>query len=239
MEHSILVVDDDVDITSNVRDILTEFGYRTDVAHDGASALKLVRKKTYDVALLDFKMPDMDGATLFEKIREIQPSLVAIMVTAYAGSDGVQRARDAGTWQVLRKPVDLPQLLGLIKEATQKPVVLIVDDDNDFCENLWQILLEKGYRAAIANNQQQAQSLLEVQQFDVVLLDLLLGESLSTDVFQSLRKLSRQPATMVITGDRSKSEAAEQMIEQGADCLHFKPLDMQSLLEKLDSLVQG
>ena len=240
MDHkSILVVDDDVDISANIRDILTDFGYRADVAHNGATALNLVKKKPYDVALLDFKMPDMDGAALYEKIRKIQPSIVAIMVTAYAGSDGVQRAMDAGTWHVLRKPVDMAILMEFVEAATLQPVVLLVDDDEEFCRNVWQILRERGYRVAIANCQQEAQTQLKTQQFDIVLLDLLLGQSLSTDVFASLSEMDRPPATVVITGSREQTGVAEQMIRQGANCLQYKPLDMDALMEKLDSLVQG
>ncbi len=116
-ETSILVVDDDSDIAINMVDLLTDLGYRTDLAHDGHSALKLVENNIYDLALLDFKMPDMDGAVLYERIKKLQPSLVAILVTAYAGSDGVERAKCAGALHVLRKPIDIDELLRLIQEA--------------------------------------------------------------------------------------------------------------------------
>lgn len=116
---SVLIVDDDDDIRSNVRDILEDLGYRTDEAHDGPSALRLVEERSYDVALLDFKMPGMDGATLYREIKKLRPEIVAIMVTAYAGSDGAQKAKDAGTWRVLPKPVDIPSLLSLVAHAAQ------------------------------------------------------------------------------------------------------------------------
>lgn len=117
---SILVVDDDADITCNVLDILTDLGYDADSAHDGESALQLVRGKAYDVAVLDFKMPDMDGATLYKHIKLLSPETVGIMVTAYANRDGVERAKEAGVRQVLRKPVDPRTLLSGIDEATQR-----------------------------------------------------------------------------------------------------------------------
>jgi len=120
MSHAgpaILIVDDDPDIAISVSDVLTDMGYQTDIAGDGQSALDLVRNRSYDVALLDFKMPEMDGVALYQQIQKLRPTIVAIMVTAYAGSDGVNRARNAGTWKVLRKPVDLDTLLGLIEEA--------------------------------------------------------------------------------------------------------------------------
>lgn len=114
---SILIVDDDRDIATNMSDILSDMGYQTDVANDGESALGLIRLNRYDVALLDFKMPGMDGAALYEEIKKLRPELVAIMVTAYAGSDGIERAETAGTWQVMRKPVNFEKLLGFIEEA--------------------------------------------------------------------------------------------------------------------------
>ena len=116
-ETSILIVDDDPDIAINMADVLADLGYRTDIANDGQSAMRLVENNSYKIALLDFKMPDIDGAALYEEIKKRQPALVAIMVTAYAGSDGVERAKSAGTWQVLRKPIDLERLLRLIQEV--------------------------------------------------------------------------------------------------------------------------
>lgn len=117
---SVLVVDDDTDIVANMRDILAENGYRADAAHDGAAALELVRHAEYRMALLDYQMPDMDGATLFNRIRMIQPQLRAIMVTADAASDGVARAEDAGTWRVLQKPIDMGELLGMLDQALEE-----------------------------------------------------------------------------------------------------------------------
>ena len=119
MNASILIVDDDQDIAINMSDVLNDLGYEADIANDGSSALKLARSKQYDVALLDFKMPDMDGAELYARMKKLQPSVVAIMVTAYAESDGVDRALSAGTWQVLRKPIDFDKLLGFIQEAAR------------------------------------------------------------------------------------------------------------------------
>jgi CheY-like chemotaxis protein len=122
--YRILIVDDDKDILANLSDILTDLGYETDTAVCGEDAIGKVEQFCpnqtecrYDLCLLDFKMPGIDGVELYEKILEYNPQLRAIMVTAYAGDDGVQRAVAAGTWQVLRKPVDISQLLSTIAEA--------------------------------------------------------------------------------------------------------------------------
>ncbi len=125
----ILIVDDDPDILANIADILTDAGYAPVTACDGTSALELVEECCceagqcgFDLALLDFKMPDMDGAELFQHIHAQCPESRAIMITAYAGDDGVRRALEAGTWKVLRKPVDVPALLEMISEAVTQQV---------------------------------------------------------------------------------------------------------------------
>ncbi len=119
----ILIVDDDPDIVANLSDILTDIGHRTVTACNGSRALEQIKSNCnsddcrFDLCLLDFKMPGMDGIELYEKIRQKIPSLRAIMITAYAGDDGVARALQAGTWRVIRKPVDVKVLLGMIDEA--------------------------------------------------------------------------------------------------------------------------
>ena len=130
---SILLVDDDEDICENMADIFTDLGYDVDVAHEGRTALELVRGRPYDVALLDLKMPGMDGVTLYREIKKVQAGMVAFLVTAYAGASTAEEAVAAGMWQVLPKPVDLPRLLRLIAEVLERPLVLVVDDDEDLC----------------------------------------------------------------------------------------------------------
>src|SRR6185437_1066779 len=137
---SILVVDDEDDTCRNLSDILTDLGYQVDTALDGFTALELVRKKPYDVALLDLKMPGMDGLTLYRELKKIRSGTVAIVVTAYASGDTTREALAAGAWQVLPKPVDFPRLLGLVNEALDQPMVMVVDDDHDLCANLWDLL---------------------------------------------------------------------------------------------------
>lgn len=123
-KYRILIVDDDEDILANLADILSDLGYQTDTAKSGEDAIGKVEHLCpnqdechYDLCLLDFKMPGIDGVELYEKILDFNPKLRAIMITAYAGDDGIQRAIDAGTWKVLRKPVDIENLLVVIKEA--------------------------------------------------------------------------------------------------------------------------
>lgn len=121
--YRILIVDDDLDILANLSDILTELGYDIITAASGQEALERLSEadaedtQQLDLCLLDFKMPGMDGVELLEKIHERRPDVPAIMVTAYAGEDGDRRALEAGTWKVMRKPVDVRLLIGMIGQA--------------------------------------------------------------------------------------------------------------------------
>ncbi|MGH7225420.1 MAG: response regulator, partial [Gemmataceae bacterium] len=180
---SILVVDDEVDTCRNLSDILSDLGYQVDTAHDGFAALELVGKKAYDIALLDLKMPGMDGLTLYREMRKLRSSTVAIVVTAYASKATAEEALSAGAWQVLAKPVDFARLLPLVGEALEQPLVLVVEDDPDLCANLWDLLRERGYRVAIAHDEEEAARLLQVHDFRLVLIDMKLPRGDGNSVF--------------------------------------------------------
>ena len=132
--HRILIVDDEADTCANLADIFTDLGYQVDTAHDGFAALELVKRSAYDIALLDLRMPGMDGVELYRRIREISAGTVAIVVTAYASSDTAKSARQAGAWQILPKPVNIGALLSLVGDALDTPLILVVDDDEDIHE---------------------------------------------------------------------------------------------------------
>jgi CheY-like chemotaxis protein len=236
---SVLVVDDDPDTCRNLADILSDLDYHVDTANDGLTALRLVRERPYDVALLDYKMPGMDGLTLYREIKKLRSGTVAIVVTAYAGSGTTEEALQAGAWQVLSKPVDFPRLLGLVSEAVDQPLVLLVDDDPDLCANLWDLFRDRGYRVSIAHDQPQAATYLRDGSFTVVLIDMKLPSGDGRSVFQLVRKANPQARTIVITGHRSElDQAVQQIVDAGADAVCYKPFDVPGLLDTLDRLAK-
>lgn len=228
-EKTVLIVDDDEDICCNVRDILEDLGYRADTAHDGPSALRLVQEKSYDVALLDFKMPGMDGATLYKNIKRMRPETVAIMVTAYAGDDGIERARDAGTWRVLRKPVRMDELLQLVDKAAQDPVVLVVDDDPDFCDNLWQLLRQRELRVRIAHSEAEGTQQAELDSLQGAIVDLRLGHGDGRNVIATIRAKHPHAKVILVTGQ------PEPLPETKADLVIKKPIDVSLLLDQFET----
>ena len=234
---SILVVDDEVDTCRNLSDILTDLGYIVDIAHEGLTALAMVRQKPYDVALLDLKMPGMDGLTLYREIKKLRAETVAIVVTAYAGGDTKAEALAAGAWQVLSKPVDFPKLLGLVDEALGQPLVMVIDDDHDLCANLWDLLRERGYRVCIAHDEKEAVERLKGREFKIVLIDMKLPDGDGSTVFRLVRQTNPQARTVVITGHRSEmDQLVKQVMDEGADAVCYKPFDVPRLLTTLQHL---
>ncbi len=235
----ILVVDDDVDTCRNLSDILTDLGYRVTTAHDGPEALELVRRQPFEVALLDFKMPGMDGLTLYREIKKVRAGTVAIIVSAFASETTRQEALAAGAWQVLAKPVDFPRLLGLLEEAVEQPLVLVVDDDHDLCQTLWDLLRERGFRVSLAHDERAAMAALSDQPPQVVLIDMKLPDGDGTSVFRQVRASDSRARTVLITGLRSEMEQAiEQVLKEGADAVCYKPFDVPRLLGVLEQLTR-
>lgn len=114
--RTLLVVDDDVDTAETLSQVLTAAGASVSVAHDGSSALELVRRERPHIAILDVGMPGMDGYELARRVQAEfggeRPKLVAL--TGWGRDGDRQRTRDAGFDLHLLKPVDLPALLGAL-----------------------------------------------------------------------------------------------------------------------------
>ena len=235
----ILIVDDEADTCANLSDILTDLGYQVDTANDGFAALELVKKNDYDIALLDLRMPGMDGVELYRRIREVSAGTVAIVVTAYASSDTAKSARAAGAWQILPKPVNIGSLLNLVSEALDNPLILVVDDDRDLCENLWDVMRDRGYRVHLAHDVTDAERAVQHHDFQVVLIDMKLPSGDGGQVLRLLRQKDPKARTVIITGFASEMDTrVQQALAAGANAVCYKPFDVEKLLGTVHDLCE-
>ena len=235
----ILIVDDEQDTCANLSDILTDLGYQVDTANDGFAALELVKKNNYDIALLDLRMPGMDGVELYRRIREVSAGTVAIVVTAYASSDTAKSARAAGAWQILSKPVNIGNLLNLVSEALDTPLILVVDDDRDLCENLWDVMRDRGYRIHLAHDVVDAERAVQHHDFQVVLIDMKLPSGDGGQVLRLLRQKDPKARTVIITGFASETDTrVQQALAAGANAVCYKPFDVEKLLGTVHDLCE-
>src|ERR1700691_658817 len=110
VDTNILLVDDDQDSCAWLSGIFTNRGYSVDMAYDGPSALELSRQNRYRLALLDYIMPGIDGLELCRRLKNSQPSVVVVLMTAFTSivTKGVEV--EAGVRCSLQKPVDFAVL---------------------------------------------------------------------------------------------------------------------------------
>jgi excisionase family DNA binding protein len=101
---SILVVDDEPLVLELFRETLEEQGYTTTTVDNGADAIELIKNEDFDLVFLDLKIPGMDGAELFRRIRKITPALPVVIITAYPESEAMSRALIHGPLSIMQKP---------------------------------------------------------------------------------------------------------------------------------------
>jgi len=117
---SILVVDDETIVRESLGGWFRDDGYRVDTAESASEALKLAAERPYDVALIDIKMPRMDGLELQARLLEAMPDITPIIMTAYASVETAVRALKAGAYDYIVKPFDPDELLHLIQRVEKQ-----------------------------------------------------------------------------------------------------------------------
>src|SRR5436190_9085261 len=115
--HSILIVDDESSIRQSLRGVLEDEGYKTSVAESGEACLEVLRKRRFDVVLLDVWLPGMDGLETLEKIRESENAPEVIMISGHGTIETAVRATKLGAYDFLEKPLSVDKTLILLKNA--------------------------------------------------------------------------------------------------------------------------
>lgn len=118
MTKRILIVDDEESIVESLSLILKHANYSVDSCYDGVTALKKFAAENYDLILLDIKMPKMDGMEVLERIIEINPDQLVIMISGHGNIETAVEATKKGAYYFLEKPLpDIPELLITLRNA--------------------------------------------------------------------------------------------------------------------------
>lgn len=120
MSQSILIVDDEPNVRLNYRMALETEGYTVVEADGGAKALLELARHDFDLALLDLRMPEMDGLALLSEMRGRGLRTPAVMITAHGDVPHVVRAMQLGAIDFLQKPLTPPQLRGIVREVIER-----------------------------------------------------------------------------------------------------------------------
>jgi len=117
---TVLIVDDDVSLSKTLSDILRAEGYAPVTAGEGETALGRVEEEKPLVAVIDLRLPDMDGLRVMEEIKKRSPCTECIVLTGYASQASAIEAINLGAYSYVQKPYDVQQLLVTIRRAWEK-----------------------------------------------------------------------------------------------------------------------
>ncbi len=137
MSTQILIIDDEPSVCYSFRRLLSNSGYSIDSANNGAQALKILARKSYDLIILDIRLPDISGLDLLPKIKALDSKAVVLVITAFGTTETAIEAIKLGAYDYILKPFDVPAMRKLINEAIEcshlmRTEVLIEKIDSDF-----------------------------------------------------------------------------------------------------------
>ncbi len=116
----ILIVDDDENIRKVLKAILEEEGYTVDEAENANKAIEKTKRKVYNLALIDIRLPDMEGIELLTKMKDTLPRMRKIIITGYPTLQNAIEAVNRGADAYILKPFDMDKVLAAIKEQLKK-----------------------------------------------------------------------------------------------------------------------
>jgi DNA-binding NtrC family response regulator len=124
----VLAVDDEEVVCESIRRVLTAEGYHVSTTTSSVEGVELLRKESFDLLLLDIKMPEMDGIEVLRRARDVSPDTEVIIVTGYATIDTAVEAIKLGAFDYLEKPVSPPQLLVAAARALERKHLVNLTD---------------------------------------------------------------------------------------------------------------
>ncbi|MFA6362264.1 response regulator [Methanoregula sp.] len=238
----ILIVDDDESMNKTMALVLKRKGYDVAVSLSGLDAIGKVRAQPFDIIFMDIKMPVMDGVETFEKIREIRPDAVVMMMTAYSVEDLIQKALREGAYGIIYKPLDIEKTLAAIEEVKRKNegmLIMVVDDDSGTTSSLRVILENKGHRIGIASTGEQALKMAQEKLHDIIFIDMKLPTINGLQTYLALKKIHPGVIAVMITAYRNEmASLTDAAMKESAYSVLYKPFDMESLLKIVNDIEQ-
>ena len=263
----VLIIDDDEVLLETACDTLTALGTNPQIAESEDTALtKLVAKKeagkSYDVIILDWKMPGTDGVELTKKIREIAGNDISILlVSAYDWTQIEENAKHAGIDGFISKPLfrsslfkKISEVLGLEQNAASQEEnnsdlqgmnILVAEDMDVNWEIISTLLGMYGINSRRAENGRVAVEMLkniQPAEYDVVFMDIQMPEMNGLEATRRIRKLENPYAAgipiIAMTADAFSENVAE-CLEAGMNSHIAKPIDINNVIKELKKIRQA
>ncbi len=233
---AILIVDDHPGICQTLQDILETEGYAAYVAHSGQEAIVMCQTQHFDVILMDVRMPDLNGVEAYRRIKTFAETTRVIMMSAYSVEDLRREAIAEGAIAFLQKPLEVEQVLRLIEESEQPPILLVMPDAAER-ETLASSINQWPYRTYTVNTAEEALELARQIRFHIILIDTRLATMNGLDLYLALKEITpTSVAIMLAETDPEFIAQAEEAVRHSAYTFLQKPLDLEYLLRLLDQI---
>jgi len=119
-QRTILIVDDDEIIRETLKDLLESKGYAVETAESAKEAMEKSKSRTFNLALLDIKLPDMEGTELLKKMHSIAPRMMKVMITAHGTLKNAMDSLNFGADGYLLKPINEKELVRVVEEKLKE-----------------------------------------------------------------------------------------------------------------------
>ncbi len=240
---NILVVDDNEGIRETLSDLLGIKGHRVIVANNGLEAISKVRETNFDIILMDFLMPELDGIKACGEIRKISPDTIVVLMTAYPDDIQVEEVVQEGIAKVVAKPFYLEEIDELLKgkKRINEIFILIVDDKVGSCQTLELSLQERGYNVHTANSGEQALAVIQKKPYDVVFVDVDMSPMNGLETFLAIKRINASIAVIMMTGYFAVPEIdnlARKALNRNAYAYLHKPFDIESAVSIVEEICE-
>jgi DNA-binding NtrC family response regulator len=173
MNSKILIIDDEIGMRETLDGVLSSDGYVVKTAKNRIEALELLNNEFFDLLLLDLKMPDCNGIELLSEIKQIDPELLVIMMTAYGTIKTAVEAVKEGAFDFITKPFELEEMRQSIKKALK--MLELTSENNELRKIINENIIYKNIIGTSQKIQEVFEIIKKVVNYDVTIL--ITGES--------------------------------------------------------------
>jgi len=232
----VLLVDDEVEFLESAARALSRRGFTVTTAADGRCALTILQSRDCDVAVLDVKMPGIDGEQVFYEILRRWPSLPVVMLTGHGTIKQAFETSRAGLFDYLTKPCEIEELAGVLRSAVNRQAQLADPDDEERPPRVLYVhasdaqaarraegLRGHGMYVIEAEEQAVVAAQAKAHAFDVALLDLT-GAPLPVAELLAQIKERRPSAEITVLAPQARAGEAVAAMRQGATDMLLEPL---------------
>lgn len=239
---SVLIVDDEPGMLRTLSAILEREGYVVTTAEDGERAVRLNEEQKFDVVLMDVRMPRKNGIEAFREISRQRPETRFILMSAYGQDDLKQVALEDGAIAFLDKPLEIDQVLRLIREAPEA-AILIVDGDEPSGRNIAELLQQQDYHVTLVSSPADALELVEQIQFGIIFIEASLQSSdgrtpmNGLELYLAIRKITPSAVAIMLAEEQERSrELARTAVRNTAYTMVEKPVAPDIVLDLLGQI---